>query len=591
MKKRKKSQIVVPAWALIAAMGISPVFSAAGMTGTNIVYADMWESATASDAQQEETDLGVSASLPSVPVKGTQGLSATPPVALMSIRSLSLWSGMEMSDHFDGEGTKEDPYQINSSKDLKLLAYSVANEEVDGYEGCYFALTKDVSLSDTASWLPIGYFTEAGDSEPKPFKGNFDGQGYRIINLKISDTTQEYAGLFGSIHGAVIENLVVDGQVNASTKAAILAGEANDSTIRNCQSKGQVRGVGVIGGIVGEAYDSVILECENTAGVLGGTDASGEQEAFAGGICGSAWSSFLSDCTSDTTDSYSALYSEGYVGGIAGNIYETEVYNSYVEGKVGSTSADYIGGLIGRMQSGQVKNGRFAGTIGASTSSTLKTAGLFIGYLEGGTIELGDDLAYLYTDSEDKYSLNPFGNKLTPQIRLEHHISAYYSNQRDFSLYQMGTFTKQTNRYFYEELEEGVLEIGKENVHHFAPSKTGDPVRGYLVTIPVVDHGTLSVLEAQNNFAKEIDWANPGALAAGTKVLVYTSPVNEADSEPPVYYELVPDSLIWTSDDFDSKEIIQTGATEVAFTMPEENITISARYRAMTNGVVLDKTS
>ena len=516
--------------------------------------------------------------------------NATPSNAMFYKGALNIWGGMEMSDHFDGEGTEEEPYEINSDKDLKLLAYHVANEEVDGYEGYYFALTRDISLSDTASWLPIGYFTEAGDSEPKPFKGNFNGQGYRVYNLKISDTTQDYAGLFGSVHGAVIENLTVDGQVNAHSKAALLVGETNDSTISNCSPRGQVRGVGVIGGIVGEAYDSVILECTNTAGVLGGTDADGVNEAYAGGICGSAQSSFMSDCTSDTTDSYSALYSEGYVGGIAGNIYETEIYNTYVEGKVGSTSADYIGGLVGRMQSGQVKNGRFAGTIGASTSSTLKTAGLFVGYIEGGTIDLGDDLAYLYTDSEDKYSLNPFGNKLTPQIRLEHHIGAYYSNQRDFSLYQMGSFIKQTNRYFYEELETGVLEIGKENIHHYAPSKTGDPVRGYLITIPAVDHGTLSVLESQNNFAKEINWANPGAVAKGAKVLVYTSPLNETESEPPVYYELVPDSLSWTTDDFDKEEIIHTNGAETSFTMPEGNITLSAKYRAMTNGVILDKT-
>ena len=516
--------------------------------------------------------------------------NATPSNAMFYKGALNIWGGMEMSDHFDGEGTEEEPYEINSDKDLKLLAYHVANEEVDGYEGYYFALTRDISLSDTASWLPIGYFTEAGDSEPKPFKGNFNGQGYRVYNLKISDTTQDYAGLFGSVHGAVIENLTVDGQVNAHSKAALLVGETNDSTISNCSSRGQVRGVGVIGGIVGEAYDSVILECTNTAGVLGGTDADGVNEAYAGGICGSAQSSFMSDCTSDTTDSYSALYSEGYVGGIAGNIYETEIYNTYVEGKVRSTSADYIGGLVGRMQSGQVKNGRFAGTIGASTSSTLKTAGLFVGYIEGGTIDLGDDLAYLYTDSEDKYSLNPFGNKLTPQIRLEHHIGAYYSNQRDFSLYQMGSFIKQTNRYFYEELETGVLEIGKENIHHYAPSKTGDPVRGYLITIPAVDHGTLSVLESQNNFAKEINWANPGAVAKGAKVLVYTSPLNETESEPPVYYELVPDSLSWTTDDFDKEEIIHTNGAETSFTMPEGNITLSAKYRAMTNGVILDKT-
>ena len=516
--------------------------------------------------------------------------NATPSNAMFYKGALNIWGGMEMSDHFDGAGTEEEPYEINSDKDLKLLAYHVANEEVDGYEGYYFALTRDISLSDTASWLPIGYFTEAGDSEPKPFKGNFNGQGYRVYNLKISDTTQDYAGLFGSVHGAVIENLTVDGQVNAHSKAALLVGETNDSTISNCSSRGQVRGVGVIGGIVGEAYDSVILECTNTAGVLGGTDADGVNDAYAGGICGSAQSSFMSDCTSDTTDSYSALYSEGYVGGIAGNIYETEIYNTYVEGKVGSTSADYIGGLVGRMQSGQLKNGRFAGTIGASTSTTLKTAGLFVGYIEGGTIDLGDDLAYLYTDSEDKYSLNPFGNKLTPQIRLEHHIGAYYSNQRDFSLYQMGSFIKQTNRYFYEELETGVLEIGKENIHHYAPSKTGDPVRGYLITIPAVDHGTLSVLESQNNFAKEINWANPGAVAKGAKVLVYTSPLNETESEPPVYYELVPDSLFWTTDDFDKEEIIHTNGAETSFTMPEGNITLSAKYRAMTNGVILDKT-
>ena len=561
------------------------------------------EDKTEAKAEEEETEAGTEEIKTKEPEAGAVEVitdkdelipatpsNATPSNAMFYKGALNIWGGMEMSDHFDGEGTEEEPYEINSDKDLKLLAYHVANEEVDGYEGCYFALTRDISLSDTASWLPIGYFTEAGDSEPKPFKGNFNGQGYRVYNLKISDTTQDYAGLFGSIHGAVIENLTVDGQVNAHSKAALLVGETNDSTISNCSSRGQVRGVGVIGGIVGEAYDSVILECTNTAGVLGGTDADGVNEAYAGGICGSAQSSFMSDCTSDTTDSYSALYSEGYVGGIAGNIYETEIYNTYVEGKVGSTSADYIGGLVGRMQSGQLKNGRFAGTIGASTSSTLKTAGLFVGYIEGGTIDLGDDLAYLYTDSEDKYSLNPFGNKLTPQIRLEHHIGAYYSNQRDFSLYQMGSFIKQTNRYFYEELETGVLEIGKENIHHYAPSKTGDPVRGYLITIPAVDHGTLSVLESQNNFAKEINWANPGAVAKGAKVLVYTSPLNETESEPPVYYELVPDSLFWTTDDFDKEEIIHTNGAETSFTMPEGNITLSAKYRAMTNGVILDKT-
>ena len=514
-------------------------------------------------------------------------VEATPSNALLMAGDL--WGGIEMSDHFDGEGTVESPYLLRNDKDLKLLAYQVANEEVDGYKGCYFELTKDISLNDSASWLPIGYYRSLTDSEPYPFKGNIEGNGYRVYNLKISDTSQNYAGLFGYTYGASIRNLTVDGQVNAANKAALIVGEANDTVIEKCFSLGQVRAAGVLGGIVGEAYDSMISDCKNTGSVLGGTDISGSLEAYAGGICGSAHSTFIGDCVSDTNDSYSSLYSEGCVGGICGNIYDSEVYNCYVEGKVGSTSADYIGGLVGRMQSGRVKNGRFAGTIGASTSSALKTAGLFIGFIEGGNIELGDHLEYLFANSEDKFALNPFGNKLTPQIRLEHHIGAYYSNNRDFSLYQMGSFVKQTSRFFYEELEEGVLAIGDSNIHHIAASKTGDPIRGYLVTVPSVDYGTLSVMESQNNYVKEINWANPGAVAAGTKVLVYTSPVNNTESNPPVYYELEPGSLTWVSDDGGHHEEINTDTTDISFTMPDENITVSAKYRAMTNGVVLDR--
>ena len=38
MKKRTRYQAVVPAWVLIAAMGMSPVFSAVGIAGNGVVY-------------------------------------------------------------------------------------------------------------------------------------------------------------------------------------------------------------------------------------------------------------------------------------------------------------------------------------------------------------------------------------------------------------------------------------------------------------------------------------------------------------------------------------------------------------------------
>ena len=192
MKKRTRYQAAVPAWVLIAAMGMSPVFSAVGIAGNGVVYGseaasgtngvyvsesagqdgilpdslsghdssgrggEEWEKESggnlewkkpiriATPSQAEFAEFRSGGRQEKEPESETEVRVATASNAVMSFRRASIWGGMEMSDHFDGEGTKENPYQINSAKDLKLLAYNVANEEVDGYEGCYFALSRDI---------------------------------------------------------------------------------------------------------------------------------------------------------------------------------------------------------------------------------------------------------------------------------------------------------------------------------------------------------------------------------------------------------------------------------------------------------------
>ena len=72
---------------------------------------------------------------------------ATPSNAVMRAQSTNLWGGMEMSDHLYGEGTKASPYQINSSKDLKLLAYNVSNEEVE------MCIRDSNWVADTVRWV------------------------------------------------------------------------------------------------------------------------------------------------------------------------------------------------------------------------------------------------------------------------------------------------------------------------------------------------------------------------------------------------------------------------------------------------------
>ena len=100
-------------------------------------------------------------------------------------------------------------------------------------------------------------------------------------------------------------------------------------------------------------------------------------------------------------------------------------------------------------------------------------------------------------------------------------------------------------RYFYEELEQGILsivdeELGGEmdaesvgyDLDHFAPNDAGRPVRGYLITIPQVDtvsNGTnyydVAVLEARGNGAyyRTLDKKHRGAVAPGKTVTVSTS--------------------------------------------------------------------
>lgn len=536
------------------------------------------ELATPSEAAKPE---------PATPSNAVPELLATP------VTAGDIWGGYTMSSELSGEGTEEEPYLIKSENDLKYLAYHTAEGNVDGFSQCYFRLTRDITLSSGASWIPIGYFWSSTDPDPEPFRGTFDGGGYTIKNLAISRYDQVYAGLFGQTMGATIKDLKVSASISAGSYCGGIAGEANDTVIMGCQVSGTVKAAGTAGGIVGEGYAALVDDCRNTATVYAAqpsADAAADQ-AYAGGIIGSAHDSKIVNCSSETTESATSVYAEGYVGGIAGNLIASRIYNVYVSGKIGSISAEAIGGIVGRLESGEIKIARMEGSIGKNTSSGLKWAGLYVGYIVDSATQLGKDLSYLYTDSEEVYALNPFGNMLNGLIDKTHHIGAY-SSSNTVSLYCPVTtpkFSLLADTYFYEELEDGVLEVADPDVFHWAPSRTGAPVRGYHVFIPAVDHGTISVIEAQNPFAKEINWANSGAVADGKKLLVYAAPINEIEGDEPVYYELVPDSLRWTEDGGDDYGLIRTDTAEVSFSMPQKDITISADYRAMTNGVVLDQ--
>lgn len=139
------------------------------------------------------------------------------------------------------EVVDEKPYitNIRTEEDLINLANDVngviknGKVETEGrnYSGITVTLENDIVIE--SAWTPIG-------NDAFPFAGTFDGNGKRILNVRITDAFT-YQGLFGVTSGATIKNLAISTALNTSFLA-----------------EGEV----YAGGIVGKAINSNISGCE-----------------------------------------------------------------------------------------------------------------------------------------------------------------------------------------------------------------------------------------------------------------------------------------------------------------------------------------
>lgn len=212
---------------------------------------------------------------------------------------------------FDGFGIKTNPYLIEDAKDLKLLAEKVNSGTT--YEKTYFKQTADIDLNNEP-WTPIGTVINNGKDE-KPFKGTFDGDGYKITNLKVTGNSNN-AGLFGY---------------------------TQDATIKNCNVTGEVKGFNDVGGIVGNADGKTqILSCSFRGDVTG-------EDSYIGGIAGSARGT-IKNCyaLADVTARIEIA------GGIAGYAYHVTIENCYYSGNV--PAGNSAGGIAGFVSGSTIKN-------------------------------------------------------------------------------------------------------------------------------------------------------------------------------------------------------------------------------------------
>ena len=163
---------------------------------------------------------------------------------------------------------------IRNGSQLKALADAINNAEIDG--NVIVDLANDIDMTGI-SFEGIG--TRIDDNK-LPFKGTFDGHGYRIKNM-IIETEGGNKGLFGLVSGATIKNVIVDKscEIYSTGYSAGIAGTAVGKavvTFENCGNEATVNvgpnganGAGILGvNDMSEAYVKII-NCFNTGDIVG----------------------------------------------------------------------------------------------------------------------------------------------------------------------------------------------------------------------------------------------------------------------------------------------------------------------------------
>lgn len=251
-------------------------------------------------------------------------------------------------------------YEVSTQGHLNWMAENVSDPQYNGFADQNFVLGQDLYLTEDIT--PIG-------TSNAPFKGTFDGNEKTIHNLTYSYTgNAQYAGLFGVINGAVVENFTIE-----------------NVTINNEGGEGAFLGQ-YIGAVVGNVSSGTVQNIE----ITGKVDINAPKGYYIGGFIGRNGGSTIKYLKMNVTDAESIILGGNYVGGIIGlnNIGVAEMNN--LESNVTISGSSYVGGIIGLIGSGisgekdvTLSNSKNYGEI-INRSTTNAANGYYIGGIAGG---------------------------------------------------------------------------------------------------------------------------------------------------------------------------------------------------------------
>lgn len=305
---------------------------------------------------------------------------AVPVSARAEGETVDTWDGTAIADGFAaGDGTQDDPFQIETAAQLAHFAKTVNEGEAYLYK--YIVLTADIDLANK-EWTPIG-------NHSNPFKGNFNGDNHTVTGMQISGELDR-VGLFGectkhNVNSAIKNITVKDSVICGINFVGAIVGYAEEINIENCRSIGNtINGKTDVGGICGKigGYSvGKVSQCYNSSKVTG--------RGRVGGIAGMG--GIAENClnTGEIMIINKAYQSAG--GGIFGIFDDTTASASITAcvnlGKV--SGGESFGGIVGSTDSkstGHISNCYYNmdAITGGFDAGTALTAGQLCGALPKG---------------------------------------------------------------------------------------------------------------------------------------------------------------------------------------------------------------
>jgi hypothetical protein len=328
---------------------------------------------------------------------------------ISAILVIAVFSTPAFSKYSGGSGTSGDPYQIADVNDLMTLS-----NDTNDYSKC-FIMTADIDLDPnlpgnqtfTTAVIAPDINSSLSDFQGTKFTGIFDGNGCKIVNLRIdtAGANNHYLGLFGYIGGFLssaqvknlgIDNFVIIGTIGIGSVSSYLGGLCGYNyygTINNCYVTGSVTGHYRLGGLCGcndngtisNSYATGLVFGDDYVGGLCGDNAflgtvincfasgSVSGASYLGGLCG-ANSNIINNCHS--TCQVSGRIASLFIGGLCGKNQGGTIINSYATGHVvGGINSSSLGGLCGNNSNGPIRNCYATGQVTGGTGSS-STGGL-----------------------------------------------------------------------------------------------------------------------------------------------------------------------------------------------------------------------